>query len=95
MTTRDTGKPSSTEQDTSHKAGVAGWIGSVLSRSARSRWSRNEFIPVGLLTNIANDMHVSIGVAGTTVTVPGLVAAAAAPLVTVAVGNLDRRSCSR
>jgi len=89
MTTRDTEKPSSAEHG--HKAGVAGWIGVGAVTLGTFTLVTNEFIPVGLLTSIANDMHVSIGVAGTTVTVPGLVAAAAAPLITVAVGNLDRR----
>ncbi|MDT7662910.1 MAG: hypothetical protein QOD04_2466, partial [Pseudonocardiales bacterium] len=89
MTTRDTEKPSSTEHG--HRAGVTGWIGVGAVTLGTFTLVTNEFIPVGLLTNIADDMQVSIGVAGTTVTVPGLVAAAAAPLVTVAVGNLDRR----
>ncbi|BCY09147.1 MFS transporter [Actinoplanes sp. L3-i22] len=51
----------------------------------------NEFLPVGLLTAIGADLHVSEGVAGTTMTVPGVVAAVAAPTLTVAAGRLDRR----
>jgi len=70
---------------------LAGWIGVAAVTLGTFTLVTNEFIPVGLLTNIAKELDVSLGVAGTTVTVPGLVAAAAAPLVTVAVGNMDRR----
>jgi len=92
MTARDMGKSTSTSSaEHEQKASVAGWIGVVAVTLGTFTLVTNEFIPVGLLTNIAKDMHVSLGVAGTTVTVPGLVAAAAAPLITVAVGNLDRR----
>jgi predicted MFS family arabinose efflux permease len=72
-------------------ASLAGWTGVAAVTLGTFTLVTNEFIPVGLLTNIAEDMRVSVGVAGTIVTVPGLVAAAAAPLVTVAVGQLDRR----
>jgi predicted MFS family arabinose efflux permease len=50
-----------------------------------------EFMPVGLLRYIASGLSVSEGVAGLTVTAPGLLAAVAAPLVTVFVRQHDRR----
>lgn len=50
-----------------------------------------EFLPVGLLTDIAADLNVSVGHAGLMVTVPGLVAAVAGPALIVASGRLDRR----
>ncbi len=50
-----------------------------------------EFLPIGLLTAIAADLHVSEGRAGLMVTVPGIIAALAAPLLTLAAGRLDRR----
>jgi predicted MFS family arabinose efflux permease len=50
-----------------------------------------EFLPIGLLTSIARDLHVSEGTAGLTVTVPGIVAAIAAPASTIAAKNTDRR----
>jgi hypothetical protein len=92
MTTRDMDKSSGTKA-TKHERGasLSGWIGVAAVTLGTFTLVTNEFIPVGLLTNIAKDMHVSIGVAGTTVTMPGLVAAAAAPLITVPVGQLDRR----
>ncbi|MCG5214086.1 MFS transporter [Streptosporangium sp. KLBMP 9127] len=50
-----------------------------------------EMLPVGLLSSIGATLDVSDGRAGLMVTVPGLVAAFAAPAVTVAAGRLDRR----
>ncbi|MDX3195248.1 MFS transporter [Streptomyces sp. MN03-5084-2B] len=50
-----------------------------------------EILPIGLLTPIADGFGVSAGTAGWTMTVPGFVAAVAAPVVTVAAGRLDRR----
>lgn len=50
-----------------------------------------EFLPVGLLPAIAAELGVTEGVAGMMVTVPGLVAAVAAILVTVGIGKTDRR----
>ncbi|MDQ7807916.1 MFS transporter [Amycolatopsis sp. A133] len=50
-----------------------------------------EILPIGLLTPIAAAFGVSAGTAGWTMTVPGFVAAVAAPAVTVAAGRLDRR----
>ncbi|MEU4521847.1 MFS transporter [Amycolatopsis sp. NPDC024027] len=50
-----------------------------------------EILPIGLLTPIAAGFGVSAGTAGWTMTVPGFVAAVAAPVVTVAAGRVDRR----
>ncbi len=50
-----------------------------------------EMLPVGLLTGIGTGLEVSDGTAGLTMTVPGLVAAVAAPSVTLALGRTDRR----
>ncbi|MFE0427545.1 MFS transporter, partial [Streptomyces sp. NPDC058953] len=50
-----------------------------------------EILPIGLLTAIGGDFAVSAGTAGLTMTMPGLLAAVAAPLVTVATGRHDRR----
>jgi predicted MFS family arabinose efflux permease len=50
-----------------------------------------EFLPIGLLPRIATDIHVSDGEAGLLVTIPGLVAAIAAPALVVGSGRLDRR----
>ncbi|MHA4866810.1 MFS transporter [Duganella sp. PWIR1] len=50
-----------------------------------------EFLPVGLLPAIAAELGITEGMAGMMVTVPGIVAALAAVLVTVGVGKADRR----
>ncbi|GAA4135537.1 MFS transporter [Actinomadura keratinilytica] len=51
----------------------------------------SELLPVGLLTPIGSDLAVSDGTAGLMLTVPGLVAAASAPVVTVTAAGVDRR----
>ncbi|HEY1176276.1 MAG TPA: MFS transporter [Phytomonospora sp.] len=51
----------------------------------------SEMLPVGLLTPLAAALDVSEGTAGLTMTVPGLVAAVAAPTVVRATRSLDRR----
>ncbi|WP_030661570.1 MFS transporter [Streptomyces rimosus] len=50
-----------------------------------------EILPVGLLTSIGSDFTVSDGMAGLMMTMPGFLAAAAAPLVTAATARCDRR----
>ena len=50
-----------------------------------------EILPIGLLTAIAREFGVSDGTAGLTMTLPGLLAAIAAPVVTTATGRFDRR----
>ncbi|MGC1303905.1 MAG: MFS transporter [Caulobacteraceae bacterium] len=51
----------------------------------------SEFLPVGLLTKVAADLHSSEGLTGLMVTTPGMVAAIAAPGVMLGAGRLDRR----
>lgn len=51
----------------------------------------SEILPIGLLTAIGADFGISDGTAGLTMTVPGVIAAIAAPSVTVATARLDRR----
>ena len=51
----------------------------------------SEFLPIGVINNISADLHVSVGTAGLVITLPGIMAALAAPLLPVFVKNLDRR----
>ena len=51
----------------------------------------SEFLPVGVLNEVSRDLSISIGQAGLMISLPGVVAALAAPLVTVGIGNMDRR----
>ncbi|NEA48930.1 MFS transporter [Streptomyces sp. SID10815] len=50
-----------------------------------------EILPIGLLTSIGSSFTVSDGMAGLMMTMPGFLAAIAAPLVTVATARFDRR----
>lgn len=51
-----------------------------------------EFLPIGLLTDIASSLRISEGTAGLMVTMPGVLAAFAGPALIVASGRLDRRA---
>jgi predicted MFS family arabinose efflux permease len=51
-----------------------------------------ETLPVGLLPQIADGLHVSLGLAGLMVLVPGFSAAVSAPLFFLRSGRFDRRS---
>jgi predicted MFS family arabinose efflux permease len=51
-----------------------------------------EFLPVGLLPQLGADTGVSAGVAGLTITAPAVVAAVAAPAMTMLIGRIDRRT---
>ncbi|MEU6739306.1 MFS transporter [Streptosporangium sandarakinum] len=51
----------------------------------------SEILPIGLLTAIGADFGVSDGITGLTMALPGVVAAVAAPAVTLTTARLDRR----
>ena len=51
----------------------------------------SEFLPIGVLNAIAQDLHVSVGTAGLVITLPAIMGAFAAPLISVWVKSLDRR----
>ncbi|WP_327092242.1 MFS transporter [Nonomuraea sp. NBC_01738] len=51
----------------------------------------SEILPIGLLTEIGADFGISDGTTGLTMTLPGIVAAIAAPVVTLTTARLDRR----
>lgn len=50
-----------------------------------------EILPIGLLTSIGSSFSISDGTAGLTMTMPGFVAAVAAPVITVVTATVDRR----
>ncbi|GGN64837.1 MFS transporter [Actinoplanes lobatus] len=70
---------------------VRGWVAVAAVTLGIFALMTSELLPVGLLTPVGAALGVAEGVAGLMVTVPGLVAAVSAPLVTVATGRLDRR----
>jgi len=51
----------------------------------------SEFIPVGLLPDITDSLHVSLGLGGLMVLVPALTAAISAPLLYLGARNFNRR----
>ena len=51
----------------------------------------SEFLPIGVLNAIAQDLHVSVGTAGLVIPLPAIMGAFAAPLISVWVKSLDRR----
>ena len=51
----------------------------------------SEFLPIGVLNHVASDLQISTGTAGLIITLPGVMAAFAAPLLPVMMKQLDRR----
>ncbi len=51
----------------------------------------SEFLPIGVLNSVVSDLNISTGTAGLIITLPGVMAAFAAPLLPVAMKQLDRR----
>jgi len=68
-----------------------GWLAVFSVALSATVFCTTEFLPVGLLRYISQGLAVSEGAAGVMVTAPGLLAAIAAPLLTVAVRRVDRR----
>lgn len=73
-------------------AGRAAWLAVLSVAVGAFALVTTEFLPVGLLPSIAAELRVTEGMAGMLVTIPGLVAALAALLVTAGVGKADRRN---
>ncbi|MEV0649769.1 MFS transporter [Phytomonospora sp. NPDC050363] len=70
---------------------LAGWLAVISVTAGIFAVVTTEILPIGLLTTIGGDFGISSGAAGLTMTMPGIVAAIAAPLVTAATGRFDRR----
>lgn len=69
----------------------AKWMGVASIAAGTFMLVTTEFLPIGLLSPLAADLKVSEGVAGLSVTAPGLIAALAGPLLALLVRDLDRR----
>ncbi|WP_405060826.1 MFS transporter [Kribbella sp. NBC_01505] len=74
-----------TRTPTTHRLGVAAVTLGIFTIVT------TEILPVGLLTPIGADFGLSPGRTGLLMTMPGLVAAIAAPVITVTTARLDRR----
>ncbi|ADG19441.1 major facilitator superfamily MFS_1 [Paraburkholderia atlantica] len=67
------------------------WLSVIAVAVSAFAFVTAEFLPVGLLPQIAHDLGVSPGVAGLMVTTPGLMGAILAPTLIVSAGRMDRR----
>ncbi|MER6713619.1 MFS transporter [Streptomyces sp. NPDC006386] len=70
---------------------LMGWLAVVSVMLGIFAIVTTEILPIGLLTSIGSSFTVSDGMAGLLMTMPGFLAAIAAPLVTVATARSDRR----
>jgi len=75
-----------------HRSALKSWLAVISVALGSFVVVTSEFLPIGLLTHIADGLHVTDGTAGLMVTVPGLVAAFAGPIMTIAAGRIDRRT---
>jgi predicted MFS family arabinose efflux permease len=69
----------------------SGWLGVASIAAGTFLLVTTEFLPIGLLSPLAADLHVSEGVAGLSVTAPGFMAAIAGPALAFLAGDIDRR----
>jgi predicted MFS family arabinose efflux permease len=74
-----------------HRSALKSWLAVLAVALGAFVFVTSEFLPIGLLTQISAGLHVSDGIAGLMVTIPGLVATFAAPLMTIGAGRVDRR----
>ncbi len=69
-----------------------GWLGVLSVALGSFVLVLSEFLPIGLLPAIADDLHIGIGTAGLVVVATGLTAAVSSPVVTVLTSRVDRRT---
>ncbi|TWV41937.1 MFS transporter [Streptomyces misionensis] len=70
---------------------MIGWLAVVAVMLGIFSIVTTEILPIGLLTQIGASFTISDGMAGLMMTMPGFLAAIAAPVVTVATARIDRR----
>ncbi|QVW26128.1 MFS transporter [Pseudomonas hormoni] len=83
--------PSSCENIESPPTTWQAWLAVLSVAAGTFLLVTSEFLPIGLLTPIADSLDITKGIAGLSVTTPGFVAAFAAPALTLLAGRLDRR----
>lgn len=76
---------------TPEPAAIAPWSAVAAVAIGAFALVTSEFLPVGLLPQIAHDLRITEGQAGLMVTLPGFLAAIAAPLTIGFTGRFDRR----
>lgn len=70
---------------------ASNWPGVISIAAGTFLMVTTEFLPIGLLSQLARDLGVTDGIAGLAVTMPGIVAMIAAPFLTLVVGRADRK----
>ncbi|MGV9270145.1 MFS transporter [Kitasatospora sp. NPDC003701] len=89
----DTARPAARPPgDAPPRPRAGGWPAVVAVTTGVFSLVTTEILPIGLLTPIGASFRISDGTAGLMMTLPGLVAAVAAPAVTVATRRADRRT---
>lgn len=91
MTTQSTPSPSSEQMPSQVSSSEGNWYAVITLSITAFVLVTSEFLPIGVLPAIAQDLNVSIGTAGLVITLPGIMGAFAAPLLSVWIGSLDRR----
>ncbi|MFW7222105.1 MFS transporter [Citrobacter sp. BNK-42] len=81
----------SNESASSSTSDMRLWMAIVMLSVGTFIFINTEFLPIGLLSDIANYYSVSSGQAGLMVTIPGIAAAIAAPVLTRYCGTVNRR----
>ncbi|WP_051829828.1 MFS transporter [Streptomyces novaecaesareae] len=84
--------PGSSSSGHRARARGGGWFAVVAVTTGVFSIVTTEILPIGLLTPIGATFRISDGTAGLMMTLPGIVAAVAAPVVTVATRRADRRT---
>ena len=84
--------PGFSENSLSDPSAFRSWLAVISVSLGSFVLVTSEFLPIGLLTQISSSLRISDGTAGLMVTVPGLVAAVAAPAMTIGAGHIDRRT---
>jgi predicted MFS family arabinose efflux permease len=79
------------KQNASDTTSVRSWLAVLSVAVASFAFVTTEYLPVGILPQVARDLHISEGVAGLMVTAPGTLAALLAPAVMLAAGRINRR----
>ncbi|MGV9929523.1 MFS transporter [Streptomyces olivaceoviridis] len=77
--------------DSADRSPVIGWLAVVAVMLGIFSIVTTEILPIGLLTKVGASFTISDGMAGLMMTMPGFLAAIAAPVVTVATARIDRR----
>jgi predicted MFS family arabinose efflux permease len=72
-------------------SGLRAWLAVGSVTIGAFAFVTTEFLPVGLLPQVARELGVTPGTAGLMVTVPGVIAAISAPGMMLGAGRIDRR----